>query len=119
MLKFHARPRLPLIAILLFSCLFFVPAAMLAQQAPAQPGEIQIPISYRSAGVDVLGEREICEGSETTLEVDGEYESYSWNTGSTERSIKVKEAGIYEVTVKTKGGCTFTTGVNVRMKPCT
>lgn len=115
MLKFHARPRLPLIGILLLSCSFVA----LAQQAPAQPEEIRIPIFYRSAGVDVLGDREICEGSETTLEVDGEYESYSWNTGSTERSIKVKEAGIYEVTVKTKGGCTFTTGVNVRMKPCT
>ncbi len=118
MSKYHVRPRLPLISILLFFCSFFATSSIFAQQTPAQLEELVIPIT-RFSGVDVLGEREICEGSETTLEVDGEYESYSWNTGSTEKSIKVKEAGIYEVTVKTKGGCTLITGVNVRMKPCT
>lgn len=94
------------------------PFSSLAQQAPEPPNGVQTTVK-RFSGVDVLGDREICEGSETVLEVDGEYESYQWNTGSTERSIRVKKPGIYEVTVTTKGGCTFTTGVNVRMKPCT
>jgi hypothetical protein len=31
----------------------------------------------------------------------------------------VKEEGIYEVTVKTKGGCTITSSVNVQIRPCT
>ena len=104
-----------------FFLLFFffaLPLDLLAQQVPARPEETQVAVK-RFTGVDVLGDREICEGSQTTLQVDGEYESYSWSTGSTERSITVKKAGIYEVTVKTKGGCTFTTGVNVRTKPCT
>ena len=52
------------------------------------------------------------------LKAEGEYESFQWNNGSTDRFIKVKEEGIYEVTAKTKGGCTYTSSVSVQVKPC-
>lgn len=103
---------------MLLVSLFAFPAVPMAQQLPQPPEGARVTVKP-SPGVDVLGDREICEGAETILKVDGEYESYQWSTGSTEPSIKVKKAGVYEVTVKTKGGCTFTTGVNVRIKPCT
>jgi len=88
---------------------------------PAQQIELQIEgaPAKKSYGVEISGATEICEGSETALKVEGEYESYTWNTGEMGRTIRVNKAGVYEVTVKTKGGCTLTTSVNVRIKPCT
>lgn len=88
---------------------------------PAQQIELQVeeaPVK-KSYGVEISGATEICEGSETALKVEGEYESYTWNTGEMGRTIRVNKAGVYEVTVKTKGGCSLTTSVNVRVKPCT
>ncbi len=70
-------------------------------------------------GVVISGVTLICKGSETLLKVEGDYESFEWNTGSTERIIRVKEAGQYEVKVRTKGGCQFTSSVNVEVRPCT
>jgi hypothetical protein len=99
-------------------CFLLLPNSLSAQQTPVQPEEPVAPVR-RFSGVDVSGDTEICEGSQTTLKVEGEYESYLWSNGSTERSITIEKPGIYEVTVKTKGGCTFTTGVNVRTKLCT
>jgi hypothetical protein len=52
------------------------------------------------------------------LKVEGDYESFEWNTGSTERIIRVSEEGVYEVKVKTKGGCSFSSSVNVQVRPC-
>lgn len=109
----------PLCALfLLFSIFLASPAVIMAQQTEKQSDEILVPVK-RFSGVEVSGVTEICEGSETALKVDGEYESYLWNTGEIGRTIKVQKAGVYEVTVKTKGGCTFTTSVNVTIKPCT
>jgi hypothetical protein len=104
--------------IFLFSLLFALPAVSVAQQIEVQSEEILLP-AKRFSGIEVSGATEICEGSETALKVEGEYESYLWSTGEFGRTIKVQKAGVYEVTVKTKGGCTFTTSVNVRIKPCT
>ena len=98
--------------------LFAHPAVLTAQQTEVQAEETQVTVK-RFSGVEISGATEICEGSETALKVDGEFESYSWSTGEMGRTIKVSKAGVYEVTVKTKGGCSFTTSVNVRVKPCT
>ena len=68
--------------------------------------------------LNISGPTLICKGSETILKAEGEYESFQWNNGSTDRFIKVKEEGIYEVTAKTKGGCTYTSSVSVQVKPC-
>jgi hypothetical protein len=69
--------------------------------------------------VSISGNTEICKGSETTLKVEGDFESFEWNDGTKDRYLKVREEGVYEVTVKTKAGCTYTSSVNVRLRPCT
>ena len=53
------------------------------------------------------------------LKVDGEYQSYTWSTGEETRTIRVNKPGVYEVTVVTKGGCSLTTSITVRIRPCT
>lgn len=112
----HTRPLFA--GILLFTLTFAVPAVSAAQQIEIQFEETLQP-AKRFSGVEVSGVTEICEGSETALKVEGEYESYQWSNGEIGRTIKVQRAGVYEVTVKTKGGCTLTTSVNVTIKPCT
>lgn len=72
-----------------------------------------------SKGVQISGITWICKGGETILKVEGDYESFEWNNGVSGRFLHVKEEGIYEVTVKTKGGCTITSSVNVQIRPCT
>lgn len=94
------------------------PSVSVAQEIQVG-GEGTLAPAKRFSGVEISGATEICEGSETALKVEGEYESYTWSTGEMGRTIKVNKAGLYEVTVKTKGGCTFTTSVNVRTRPCT
>lgn len=69
-------------------------------------------------GLVISGVSTICKGGETTLKVEGEYESFLWNTGSTDRFLHIKEAGVYEVTVRTKGGCSITGSVNVEVVSC-
>jgi hypothetical protein len=84
---------------------------------PTQSLQVQ-PAANRSAVV-ISGLTLICKGSETMLKVEGDYESFEWNTGSKERIIRVREEGIYEVTVVTKGGCRITSAVNVQVRLCT
>jgi hypothetical protein len=81
-------------------------------------GQIEVKQPEKPHGVVISGVTLICKVSETLLKVEGDYESFSWNTGSTERILRVKEEGIYEVTVKTKGGCTLTSSVNVQVRLC-
>ncbi len=99
-----------------FFC-FGSPEVSSAQQIQVQSEAAQVP-EKRFSGVEISGPTEICEGSETALKVDGEYESYNWSTGEVGRTIRVSKPGVYEVTVKTKGGCSLTTSVNVRIRPC-
>jgi hypothetical protein len=91
-------------------------AALHAQTAPDQ--SLEIPVLIRPPLVQISGNTEICEGSETVLKAEGDFESFKWNTGEDTRYLKVRKAGIYEVTVTTKAGCTYTSSVNVRSKPC-
>jgi hypothetical protein len=106
--------------ILIIASLVLFGAALYAQDVtiPAPAPEIVSPTVPVFKGVTIAGVTIICKGGETTLKVEGDYESFEWNTGSTERMIRVKEAGQYEVKVKNKGGCTFTSSVNVEVRPC-
>jgi gliding motility-associated-like protein len=47
----------------------------------------------------------LCEDGEITLTVAPGFNSYLWNTGSTQNSIPVDTAGDYEVTVTNNNGC--------------
>lgn len=55
--------------------------------------------------VNIIGNLEICPGEQTTLDVDGNFDSYLWDNGSTDPSITVGE-GTYCVTVTNGNGCT-------------
>jgi hypothetical protein len=80
-----------------------------------------LPLPYsptRTSPVSISGNTEICKGGETTLKVEGDFESFEWNDGSKDRYLRVNNEGTYEVTVKTKGGCTYTSSINVRHRPC-
>jgi hypothetical protein len=105
--KFNCFYRTVLFFIAAACCLPYAMHAQIEVKAPPKPAQVVI------SGVTL-----ICKGSETILKVEGDYESFSWNTGSTERLLRVKEEGIYEVTVKTKGGCSISSSVNVQVRLC-
>ncbi|MBS1913708.1 MAG: SBBP repeat-containing protein [Bacteroidetes bacterium] len=59
----------------------------------------------------------LCEGDTVTLSADANYDSYGWNNGSTDRSIKVWRTGAY-VLLATNSGCTgMSDTVHVIVKP--
>lgn len=60
----------------------------------------------------IIGDAFICADESTTLEVQEEFDTYSWNTGATTSSIQVNQAGEYTVTV-TKGECTASSSYTV------
>lgn len=97
-------------------CLFMTASSwsLCAQSSTTVP----VKIPARPSPLTISGLTLICEGGETVLKVEGDFESFSWNTGGTDRFLRVREAGIYEVTVKTKGGCSLTSSVVVRTRPC-
>jgi len=55
--------------------------------------------------VNIIGNLEICPGEQAFLNVDGNFDSYQWDNGSTNPSIIVGE-GAYCVTVTNSNGCT-------------
>ena len=69
--------------------------------------DINIIPGCEFTGASIIGDTEFCEGGSTTLTAQGG-QSYLWNTGSTEASILVSEAGTYEVTASDEHGCTQT-----------
>jgi hypothetical protein len=105
--------------VLLFCALpLLAPAQIVVGEAPAESGTTVVVRPAPREAI-ISGLTEICKGGETILKVEGDFESFQWNTGSEARYIRVHEEGKYEVTVKTKAGCTFVSSVNVRIKPCT
>ncbi len=87
-------------------------------QEPAPDTGVPI-IVEKASPLSISGNLEICPGTETILKAEGEFESFTWSKGGVQgRYLKVKEPGKYEVTAKTKGGCTFTTTVTVRLREC-
>jgi M6 family metalloprotease-like protein len=69
--------------------------------------DINIIPGCELAGASIIGDTEFCEGGSTTLTAQGG-QDYLWNTGSTEASILVTEAGTYEVMASDEHGCTQT-----------
>lgn len=101
--------------------LFMWSAGLHAQNSPkpSSSGSLEVTIPFSAPrGVVISGANIICKGNETILKVEGDYESFEWNTGAIGRLLHVKEAGIYEVTVRTKGGCSLTGAVNVQVVTC-
>ena len=59
----------------------------------------------------------ICEKDSIYLDA-GPFTSFKWSTGATTRIIKVKKAGLYEVTVKDNNGCDGIDDKSVKTKFC-
>ncbi|MFN8359274.1 MAG: SBBP repeat-containing protein [Candidatus Kapaibacterium sp.] len=63
------------------------------------------------------GKLDFCEGDSVILDA-GQFAQYTWSTGATTRTITVKAAGAYSVTVKNGSGCTGISGSeNVTVYP--
>lgn len=109
----------PFARLLPFVLLCLATSVIQAQDTPPPPPPATPIIIERASPLTISGITEICKGSETILKAEGDFESFTWDKGGvTGRYLKVKEEGVYEVSAKTKGGCTFTTSVNVRVRPC-
>ncbi|MTI33546.1 gliding motility-associated C-terminal domain-containing protein [Xanthovirga aplysinae] len=67
--------------------------------------------------VEIFDENKItlCPDETTILKVDFPHDEILWSTGSTKKSIEVKEEGIYWVEVK-QGNCTLYGSINVELR---
>ena len=61
----------------------------------------------------IQGELEFCNGSNTTISVDGTYDTYNWSTGGNNSELTVTTAGEYCVTVSDASGCSGSTCVEL------
>ncbi|MBL7827412.1 MAG: hypothetical protein JNJ57_12315 [Saprospiraceae bacterium] len=106
------------LVILLIACTFSLNLSGQSTQPPA-PSDVPVMQGDNSSRLKITGNLEICKGTETILKAEGNFESYSWSKGGvTGQYLKVSEEGVYEVTARTKGGCTYTASVTVRFRPC-
>lgn len=71
-------------------------------------------VEYALPNVTIEGKTEICPGSQVTLKVTGNFESYLWSNGETTQEISVSQAGNYRVDVIDKNGCAATAEINVK-----
>ena len=69
---------------------------------------------YPAPSVTILGNTEICNGTNTTLSTDKEFDKYLWSTGESSESIEVDKPGIYNVEVTDSNGCKAETEFEVR-----
>lgn len=71
-------------------------------------GEANIEISTYNFDIEILGNSVVClgGGNTLTLEIEDEYESYSWSNLDNTPSIMIDQAGEYSVTVTNAEGCT-------------
>ena len=66
--------------------------------------------------VSLSGDTLIYEGSSSTIEVEGNADTYSWSNGSTSSSITVSTDGIYSVVVTDLNGCLKTLSTKISIK---
>lgn len=71
---------------------------------------------FASPTVELGNDVKLCEGFNTTLVATGTGATYLWNTGDTDPSLVVADAGKYYVTV-TLDGCSASDTVNVEVVP--
>jgi hypothetical protein len=67
--------------------------------------------------IDPAGTTYICQGDSTTLSCRQTFTSYRWSTGATTRSITVRQAGTYTLTVTDSNGCVGTISATVGVNP--
>ncbi|MFK7809005.1 MAG: CotH kinase family protein, partial [Saprospiraceae bacterium] len=61
----------------------------------------------------IIGSTTFCEGSNTLLSLDENYETYLWSDGSTEPTLEVDQQNSYEVIVTNSLGCSGTIAIDI------
>jgi len=69
--------------------------------------DIDVPAPF------IDGDLSICPGDTNQLAVEEVYETYAWSTADTASTIDVTEAGFYQVSVTSVGGCVATSNIFV------
>lgn len=77
--------------------------------------DVQTPIAVDS--VDIGPDRAVCEGETVILQALGNFESYEWSTGSTDRSIQVDQNGTYTVVATDSCGYSSTDTMILTVHP--
>lgn len=67
-------------------------------------GETSVTV-YPDPEVDLGADQSLCQGEDFTFDATGDFETYQWNTGSTDPQITVSESGTYWVEVSNEYGC--------------
>jgi len=75
-----------------------------------------ILVFYYEPPIDIGENDTICDGTSTTLSVDGNY-LFTWNTGEMTSSIETDTAGIYWVEVTDFQGCAFRDSIQIDVSP--
>ncbi len=82
-------------------------------------GEGSVTVVVHPLPAVVLGpDTTACAGSSVTLDA-GDFESFSWNTGASGRTLTVDTSGTYWVTVTDVHGCENSDTVRVQFETCT
>ncbi|MCK4269071.1 MAG: hypothetical protein KAW93_01180, partial [Methanogenium sp.] len=71
-------------------------------------GQSEVLLEYKilKPNVEIIGNHPFCDGDSVILKTTEDYDDYLWSNGETGRSIIVREAGDYEVSVIDSNGCT-------------
>jgi len=67
--------------------------------------------------IDLGNDTIICEGDIFIVSAGNEYESYLWNTGSTDSQIQIETSGSYWVTVENEYGCQDSDTIDFTIQP--
>lgn len=67
--------------------------------------------------VEIVGDENICQGEETTLGTNLNFENYDWSTGETAAEISVSEEATYSVVVTDNNGCQNSAEFNMMVNP--
>lgn len=72
---------------------------------------------YPKPGLRILGSETLCSGDTMTIEAQTDEDNCTlrWNNGSTERAIRVFQAGTYQVIAETENGCKDTAKIKIEV----
>ena len=81
-------------------------------------GQTSFQTTILLAAVPTLkGNPQFCSGDSTILEVQGDFQNYTWSNGEISQKITVKQSGSYSVTVTDRNGCKGQVGMQITVSP--